>query len=288
MANLIECYDVGGTNIRGAIFESSGKVLMTSRCKTIRKNKLSFIKQIEKMSELLRKSISKNCKIKLVTIALPGYVEKNILINAPVFGIKNLDVAKKLKRKIKEPIFIINDVKAATRAELKFGIGKTTKNFYVLTISTGIGSGLVLDKKVVNNFYGEFGHDVLERDPKKARLCNCKKKGCWQAMASGYALEKIKKPNESWKDFYKKNKKITKQVRDYNAHGIGNMLNAFSVDKIVIMGSMGIEQFKKIVPNRKEIEKYTYIKVPEIVPTKLGDTIGLLGAYIFALEKTSK
>ncbi|MFH0929359.1 MAG: ROK family protein [Candidatus Aenigmatarchaeota archaeon] len=288
MTYLVECYDVGGTNIRGALIKKNGTFVRTAHCRTARKKPLFFIEQIAKMSKLLRNYIPSGFNVISVSIALPGPVKNNILVEAPAMKIKGVDVAKKLSKKIKEPIFLINDMKAAARAELKFGVGKKTKNFYIITISTGIGSGLVINGKTVDSFYGEFGHDILERYSKKAKRCNCGRKGCWVAMSSGLAVEKMKKKNMSFNDFYRTNKKAVSLIRDYNAQGIGNMLNAFSVDTIVIMGSMGVEQFKRIIPSRKEIEKYTLNKVPSIVPTKLGDTIGLLGAYIYALEKMRK
>jgi predicted NBD/HSP70 family sugar kinase len=227
-----------------------------------------FMKQIKEISEFLRTDIPPK-KIKAVSIGIAGPVKNNMLLEFPSLNIrKKIDVVRKLKKKIKQPIFIINDMKAAAWAELKYGIGRSVKNFYILTMSTSIGAGLVINGNVVKGFFGEFGHDVLDRKNNKD----------WGSLSGGGRIEILTKRKM-------KNLKI---IRDYNAHGIGNMLNAFSVDRIVIMGSIGLKQFSKVMPSKNEIRKYTINKIPKIVKTKLGDNIGLLGAYAFATEKLKK
>ena len=290
---LIECYDIGGTKIRGALIKN-GRIIRSLWFRT-NKNPNEFIKQIKQMSNLLRIDIPSK-KINAVSIGLPGIVKNNVLIESHKLKMKNLKLAQKLGKQMKKHVFVTNDLKAAVRAELNFGIGKYVKNFYLLTISTGIGSGLVIDGKVIRGFCGEFGHETLERNPKKANKCNCGRLGCWETMSGGLGIERIIKKRLKRKltveEFFnsknKKAKDIIKEVRDYNAHGIGNMLNAFSVDRIVIMGSVGLNQFSKIIPSSNEIKKYTINKIPKIVKTKLGDNIGLLGAYVFATEELKK
>jgi predicted NBD/HSP70 family sugar kinase len=114
-------------------------------------------------------------------------------------------------------------------------------------------------------------------------------------MSSGLGIETIiereLKRKLTIKNFFRlynsdnKIKEIIKRIKDYNAQGIGNMLNAFSVDLIVLMGSIALNQFNKVIPSSEEIKKYTINnKIPKIVPTNLGDNIGLLGTFVFALE----
>jgi len=292
---LFECYDIGGTKIRGALIQKNGEILIKKSIKTKKGSPDKLIKQIKYLSNSLRKDINSK-DVVAVSLALPGPVKKNILLESPQLNIKSkLDLASKFKKYTKKPVFVINDMKAAIRAELKFGIGKKVKNFYLLTISSSIGSGLVVDGKILEGFYGEFGHDILERDSKKAIVCVCGRKGCWGAMSGGIGIEKTMRKElkktltvERFFDIYKKDKRVKKiieNIRSYNAHGIGNMLNAFSVDEIVIMGSVGLNQFKKIIPSSKEIKKYTINNIPKIIPTKLGEDIGLLGAFAFAHER---
>ncbi len=296
---MIECYDVGGTNINGSLIDKQGNIIVSQSCKTIRGNPIEFVKQIKRLSSSLRVHSPKN--IDAVSLGLPGPVENGILIESPPMKLHSrLDLISELNKDIKEPIYIDNDLKTAIRAELCLGIGRRVKNFYLLTISTGIGTGIVLDRKLLTGgTYGEFGHCILERDANKANECGCGRRGCWVAMSSGYGIEitaeKKFKKHLTVEDLFEmynigdtKVREIVRKVRDYNAHGIGNMVNAFPVDVIVVMGSIGLNQFKTIIPSPEEISRYTINKIPEIVPTKLGDTIGLLGAYMLAREKLGK
>jgi len=293
---FIECYDIGGTKLRAALVRKDKPKIVLSKTVDTIKGPQNLLRQILELSNFFR-SHEKN--IVAVSIGMPGIVVNGFLQRSHPLNItKPFNLSLKLKKYIKEPIFIENDLKAAVRAELHLGIGKKVKNFDLLTISTGIGVGIVIDGKALKSPCGEFGHDVLERNLKLANRCRCGNIGCWQAMASGDGIElttkkelgKIIKPKELFELYKSGNpiaKKIVKSVRSYNAHGIGNMLNAFPPDVIVVMGSVGLNQFKSIIPTKNEIKKYTPNSIPRIVPTKLGEEIGIYGAYFVAREKMS-
>jgi glucokinase len=291
---VIECYDIGGTKIRSALVSiNRPKIILSKSVKSIKGDPKKILKQILEISTFLRKS--KNQVIAL-SIGVPGPVVNGIMQKSPPLHINNpVDFSSELKKMIKQPIYVENDLKAAANAELNMGIGKKVKNFNLLTISTGIGVGIVINGKALSGAYGEFGHDVLERNPKLANRCSCGKSGCWVSMASGYGIEQTankqigKIDAEHFFELYKSGnsiaKKIVEKVRDYNAHGIGNLLNAFPSDMIVVMGSIGLKQFNNVIPSPKEIKKYTINRIPRIIPTKLGEEIGIFGAYFVAQKK---
>tara|TARA_Y100000310_G_scaffold186269_1_gene186343 strand:- start:2416 stop:3300 length:885 start_codon:yes stop_codon:yes gene_type:complete len=291
---MIECYDIGGTNIRAALIHD-GEILLLKKVKTHPKE---LISQIKILSKYLREESSKlniKHKIKSVSIALPGIVKNNILLNAPPLHInKEIDFEKELK--FKEPLFIDNDLNIAARAELKYGYGKNNKNFYLLTISTGIGVGIILNSELIKGNVGEFGHNVIETDKKLMNKCSCNNYGCWVSLCSGYGInlliEKFLKENISIEELFKRyeNKdqeaiSLIEKIQNYNAHGIAIMNNILDLD-IVVMGSIALKQFKHIIPSEKQIKNYTINKIPKITLTKLGDNIGILGCYLLAQEKT--
>jgi len=289
---VVECYDIGGTNIRGALVNDKPEIVRSKSIKTIRSDPQKFLEQILEVSSFLRDSKE---EVTTVSIGVPGPVVDGVMQSSPPLHLDNpLDISSQLSKKIKEPIYVDNDLNAAASAELHMGIGKEVKNFYVLAIGTGIGVGIVIDRKLLSGACGEFGHDVLERNPELANKCTCGKLGCWVAMSSGHGIEQTAKKEigeiapkrlfEMYNSGDSATKKIVERVRDYNAHGIGNMLNAFPTDAIVVMGSVGLKQFDAIIPTAEEIKKYTINKVPKIVPTKLGDEIGLFGAYFLSKE----
>jgi len=306
MQGFVECYDVGGTNIRGALIDIENHINKPacSSCKTIKGSPQEFFKQIKGISKKMREEFFslgyKPQNILAVSLGLPGPVRNNMLLAAPPMHISSsMDVVAGLKDDVKEPIFVENDMKAAVRAELKLGIGKKLKNFCLLTISTGIGVGVVADGNVIREASAEFGHIVLERDLERANKCSCGKYGCWVAQSSGYGIEllsekflKRKIDAKEFFDMYDSNDKnagdIVEVIKDYNAHGIGNIVNVFYLDAIVVMGSIGLNRFKIVIPSKEEIGKYAINDVPRVVPTELGDDIGLLGAYMVARDNLKR
>jgi len=291
---VIECYDVGGTNIRGALVASdSPEIILSKSIKTVRGNPKKILKQILEISAFLRDSKE---KVIAVSLGVPGPVVDGVMQKSPPLQLSNpLDFSSELNKEIKEPIYVDNDLNAAAMAELHMGIGKQVKNFNLLTMSTGIGVGIVIDGRILGGACGEFGHNVLERNPKLANKCSCGNTGCWVAMASGYGIGQIASKEigrmtardlfELYRSGNPIAKRIVERARDYNAHGIGNILNAFPTDALVIMGSMGLNEFNHIIPPVKEIKKYTINKIPKIIPTKLGEEIGIFGTYFVAKEK---
>ncbi|MBI2672281.1 ROK family protein [Candidatus Woesearchaeota archaeon] len=281
---LVECYDVGGTSIRGALVNKGSLVE-----KVKESTEKDFCSQIRKISKILRKN---NQPASLVVI-VPGPVDKGVMLNAPPLGISRSINIKKELSDLCDNIHIANDIDAAIEAEIKYGAGISLGSFYLLTISTGIGSALAVNGKRVENFAGEFGHTVLERRDKFSFYCGCSNYGCWVSLSSGMGIMNLAGiylgKRISAEDVFKlaesKNhiaERIIKRAKDYNAQGIGNMINVMPVEGIVVMGSIGIEQFDKIIPGVYEIKKYTIFKnrIPKIIKTKLGDDIGLLGASV--------
>ena len=286
---VVEVYDVGGTWIRGAIVDRN-RILKFVKEGTQK----DFCSQIKNISLELKKNFDVNGLVVLV----PGPVVKGVLLKAPPLGIVNkIDVKKELKG-FNANVYIENDLNAALQAELNDGIGRKYKNFCLLTISTGIGAGIVLNGRPVGGTSGEFGHCVIERRPEFLFQCGCGNKGCWASLSSGKAIENLAKTligrelscEEVFK-LAKKNgdvEKVISLIRDYNAHGIGNIINSFAFEVISVMGSIGREQFDTVIPSRSEIKRYTVNPVPKIIKSSFGDEIGLIGSYYIAKGMGSK
>ena len=289
---LIEVYDVGGTLIRGAVGYLREKVTFLEKVQE--PTEKDFCAQIRRLSPNLRKAH----KPDLVSIIVPGPVKEGVLLKAPPLGITSpININYELSSFDKK-VYVGNDLNAAVQAELSEGIGKYVENFYLLTISTGIGAGIVLNGIPVSGTSGEFGHNVIERYWGLHIECGCGNYGCWGSMCSGKGIEMLARkfihkrltPKEVFgldEIGNRDAKDLISKVRDYNAQGIGMMVNAFEVDKIAVMGSIGLKQFDKIIPSKEEISRYTVNKIPDIIPTSLGDDIGLIGAYYYGMLHTS-
>lgn len=124
-----------------------------------------------------------------IGIGIAGQIDKkeSKLLFGPNLGWKEVDIKEKLKR-FNCPIAVLNDVRAATLGEWKYGSGKGFSNLACIFIGTGIGGGFVTDGKLLegaNNSAGEIGHMVVDMNGPK---CTCGNFGCLEAFAGGWAI----------------------------------------------------------------------------------------------------
>lgn len=275
---IVEAYDVGGTWMRGALVSPEG-IFAREKESTQR----DFLGQIRSLSRKLRMHGTPDC----VSVAVPGPVKGDVLYGAPPLNReRSINIAKGLSG-LEKKVFVENDLNAAALTEMHEGYGREWQSFYLLTISTGIGVGIVLKGRPVGGASGEFGHcNVnLRQFPLQ---CACGRIGCWAAYASGPGIDNFaqkfysitKEEVFEGKSLYAR--AVLRFLRNVNARGLGIMVNALDVQGIVVMGSLGLGQFEKIIPSKGNIRKYAFNSVPPIVRTELGDDIGLLGAYYVA------
>lgn len=285
--------DLGGTKIAGVLASPTGKVLMDVQIPTeAAKGKKKVIENIKKAIHMLIKS--QKVTIKAIGIGAPGPIlyEKGIVIEAPNLpGWKRVNIKKVLEKDFKVPVFVDNDANCAALAEAWFGAGKFVRHFVYMTISTGIGGGIIIDKKIYRGAIGsagEFGHVII--DP-KGPLCGCGNHGCLEAMASGSALKRI----TGWDAIalelaarqgnLKAQKAIEEAARNL-AIGIANLVNIFNPEMIIIGGGLSNMRELIISPIKNEFKKYALslpAKSVRIVRAKLGTKAGVLGAVALCL-----
>jgi glucokinase len=290
--DVFECYDIGGTNIRAALIGDGRIIEPFVNVSTEKNNVDSLIQQIKKISSSLRgkhPDITSG-QIKTVSIAVPGPVEGMTLLGSkPLEFDEEIDFISLLGDYFNVPLLVGNDLNMAVQGELALGKFNGINNFCLLTLSTGIGVGVIVNGSLYNR-KTEIGHSIIETNPRLANPC-LGHSGCWVAQASGNGIEKtVEAMGEKLTTFEifeePKFQELVDRVREYNAYGIGNLINAYDPEKIIVMGSLGLKQFNKVIPEPSQIRKYALSKnIPEILPTVLGENIGLLGAYFSA--KTS-
>jgi len=268
----ILCFDIGGTQFRSAV-SCGGELLFLEKQPTPYSDWASvralILDQIRKQSG---RAVG-------ISIALAGPVRAGVLECSVPMGLEqSVDVKSDLQQYTELEISVMNDLYAATAAENAVGVGVGTQNFCLISLSTGIGVGAVCDGKQISANI-EIGHSVLERDQNLARDCHGHR-GCWVAQASGLALKQIGL-SDMEESIALQAQKSASRLRSYNAHGIGNVVNAYSPDIIVITGSLGANQFDVVIPYAAEIRQYCLTsKIPKVVLSELGDNAGLIGAGI--------
>lgn len=186
--------DIGGTSIKGGIVSDNGKLYDTFKMAVNKgePQKNTIDKLIKLIKRFLKKNNHKIEEFVGVGCGVPGIIDSTNGVVTFSGNLKwhNLPLKKLLEEGLGLPVKITNDANAAALAESKYGSGSKYKSFLMLTLGTGIGSGIFVDGKLYEGNLGkgaEFGHSLLVMD---GRLCSCGRRGCLEAYASATALVK--------------------------------------------------------------------------------------------------
>lgn len=310
--------DIGGTKIAAGLADEQGKLLKKLVLPTCTSaNKEQVIKQLLSIIEELAGAAPKRSTFK-VGIAIPGQAnQKGKIFNIPnIPALKGVNLAQKLQSQFKAKYSLENDANAAAVAELVFGAGKTLNNFIYITISTGVGSGIVLNKQLykgATGSAGEAGHMILFPN---GLLCGCGNYGCWETLGSGTALANMAKAKVLNKEKTLINKLADNNLKNitakivfaaalqndplalnlvkintfYNAMGIANLTNLFDPEAIIIGGGLSFagkiffDNLKYHLTFFKKLNPTNSIKILKAGCKKES---GLLGALALA-KKTGK
>ncbi len=232
-----------------------------------------------------------------VGVTIPGLANDRVWIYAPFSGIQNFPIVEALERRFRKPIFIENDVNACAIAEGIFGACRDVNDFIWLTISNGIGGGIILDGKIYRGslgFSGEFGHlNVVEN----GELCGCGNRGCLEAECAGPGISRFyarltgeripaadiaKRAQEGEENALKTFEREGKVL----GHALANASNILNPAKIIIGGGVA-RAWKFFAPAmEREFQKNIFQRANvniKIEPTALGYEAALLGAAALTL-----
>ena len=309
--------DLGGTNIAIGIVDEKYNIIAKKSVPTNCPRSADEISDdiAKTIYELLNDSDISISKVAWVGIGTPGSVnsETGVIERAHNLGFSNTPLKKLLEDRLNVKCFIENDANAAAYGEFLNGAAKGANNAVCITIGTGIGGGIIIDKKIYtgSNFYGaELGHTTIEINGKE---CNCGRKGCMERYCSATALieqtqEKMLKYPDSimWQecngdiskvsgrtafDAMKKKDIIAKEVVDkyieYLACGCTNFVNIFQPDVLIIGGGVSKEGGVLLNPLKEIISRESFDKDPEkatrVLAATLGNDAGIIGAAFLGL-----
>ncbi len=305
--------DLGGTNIAVGVVDKNFNIIGRGKMKTNAPRPAKAI--FDDIATAIRMAVSDAeitlDEVKSIGIGTPGSVNKaeGIIDYANNLDFDHVPAKELLSENLgMDKIYIDNDANCAALGEALAGAGKGTDSFVAITLGTGVGSGIVIDGKLVvgcNYAAGEMGHMVICMDGEQ---CNCGRRGCWERYASATALiaqtkDAMKKNVDSimWDlvddniskvsgrtafDAMRKGDAAGKQVVDnyirYIAVGLVNVINALQPDVICIGGGISHEKDNLLVPLRKHINRGRYsiysAKQTEICCATLGNDAGIIGA----------
>ena len=194
--DLVLGIDVGGQTTKCGVVDAEGKIL--AQCVIRSDQHTDAAEFTDSLAEALHDLVTKagvEGRILGIGMGAPnGNYYTGEIENAPnVAWARNgrVPLAQMLSDRMEGiPVILTNDANAAAVGEMRYGAARGMKNFIVITLGTGVGSGIVIDGKVVyghDGFAGELGHTCAIRD---GRPCGCGKKGCLEAYCSAVGAAK--------------------------------------------------------------------------------------------------
>ena len=192
MANMAKPYvigiDMGGTNTAFGIVDARGNVIASDSIKTGKHSDINdYIDEL--YTEITRIMVANDAvdKINGIGIGAPnanyytGVIENQVNLPWPT----PIPLAKLITDKFGIPCVITNDANAAAIGEMTYGVARGMKDFIMITLGTGVGSGIVVNGQMVyghDGFAGELGHVIVK--PNNGRMCGCGRAGCLEAYCS--------------------------------------------------------------------------------------------------------
>ena len=276
--------DMGGTNTVFGIVDARGNVVAKSAIKTgAHPDDINlYIEDIATGLNKLIEEVGGKDRIKGIGVGAPNgnYYTGNIEFapNLPWKGI--IPFAKLLSDKMNIPTALTNDANAAAVGEMTYGAARGMKNFIMITLGTGVGSGIVINGDVVyghDGFAGELGHTISVRQ--NGRICGCGRTGCLEAYASATGVARTAReilessdkqsllrnlPPESItsKDVYDaavKGDKLAQEIFDFTGKILGEALADFiafsSPEAIILFGGLAKSGEYIFKPIQKAIDE---------------------------------
>lgn len=182
--------DLGGTNSVFGIVDQRGEIKVTTAIKTQGYEKVEdYVKASVDALQVIIDQVGGIENIKAMGIGAPnGNFYKGTIEYAPNLSWGHdciVPLAELFSKALGIPVALTNDANAAAIGEMTYGVARGMKNFIMLTLGTGVGSGIVLNGQMIygsDGFAGELGHVIMRRD--NGRQCGCGRKGCLEAYCS--------------------------------------------------------------------------------------------------------
>ena len=308
--------DLGGTTVKIAFFEESGKMVSKWEIPTVTTNGGSQI--LPDIAASIREYLEQNNVAQTdllgIGIGVPGPVNSKGIVNRCVnLGWGVFDINEELSRLTGLPVKAGNDANVAALGEFWKGGGKDFNNMVFVTLGTGVGGGIVIEGQLLHGAHGsgaEIGHMVLNRD--ETAVCGCGKRGCVEqyCSASGIVrMAKLELENSDEDSTLRTQEKFTcKDVFDaardgdklaltvldrfyaYMGEFLANVCNVVNPEVVVLGGGVSKAGSVLLDGLRPYFHKYVFHAASnvEFALAVLGNDAGAYGAFKLALDAFGK
>jgi glucokinase len=308
--------DIGGSKLAAAVGTADGKLVgITTTPTPQRLRPQEVVTSLLDLANLaVRKANAIWKEVKAVGISFGGPVnfQQGFTIACHHLpGWSNVPLVKVVKNKLQLPTVMDNDANVSALGEARLGAGKGAADFAYLTVSTGIGAGLILDGKIyrgTGSLAGEVGHTLLRPG---GPLCTCGRNGCLEALASGWAIARSAKEalaisqEQSLLHAVAEKEldaravanaaglgdalalKVMAEAADALGQGIATIINALNLPLVVVGGGVTKSGEILFLPLREAVKRYAVPEASEtvkIMPAELKDNSPLVGAILLASD----
>jgi glucokinase len=300
-----------------AIAETGGEVLSKLQLPT--QSSLGPLSALDKMSEALEKMLAEGpYDLEAIGVGSPSPIDvRKGLIMSPsnLLEWSEFPIVDLLNSRFDVPVKLENDANAAAIGEYIYGAGRGYRNIFYLTVSTGIGGGLIIDGNLyhgISTAAGEIGHTIIQPD---GILCNCGSRGCLETISAGVhiarrARERLEKGETSILsgmmsnpdsitartvvDAARQRDPLATAIWDETCHflaiGIANVITLVAPEIVIVGGGVAAAGDLLFVQLRERVPRFVSM-VPadeiNIIPAQLGTESGLYGTLAIARELVS-
>jgi glucokinase len=306
--------DIGGTKLAVGVASQSGKLLASERIPTDSGDGPDRV--LSRLIDVCRRVIGEaDVKITAAGVGCVGPLDQKtgyVINPVNLKGWKRVPLVDTIRDALQMPVFLDNDANAAALGEHRFGAGRGVANMIYLTISTGIGGGIITNNQLYqgdNGNAGELGHMSVNF---AGRPCGCGNLGCIETYASGTAIaararEALKPGDRSLLhtlapsaekingqivvEAVRQKDPVAMRIWDETIDALGvamaSFIHIFNPRRIVIGGGISNAGDLLFEPLREKTRRHAMpmlYDICQIVPAELGDQVGVLGAVAVALQ----
>ena len=307
--------DLGGTNIVVGVVDKENNIIGKAERKTNLPRPAAniFEDMYAAALDALDKAGLSMRDVEYVGLGTPGAVEPEsgvITYSANLF-FHNVPAKQMLEDRFGKMAFVGNDANCAAFGEYIAGAGKFARDMIAVTLGTGVGGGIILNKKLHNGFNGaagEIGHMVIQID---GESCNCGRKGCWESYASATALNRMTKelvektgdpivkrvieqegeinakvPYKAAREGSAAAAELCERYAKYIATGVLNLINMLQPEVICIGGGVSHEGDALLIPILEYVKRESYTRdnaedlQTSVKLAELGNDAGIIGVAL--------
>ncbi|HKS10209.1 MAG TPA: ROK family protein [Pyrinomonadaceae bacterium] len=310
LANQVFAVDLGGTYLRIALVDGSGKIHDQVKQRTPRGDSPDVI--VDALAAAADKWSNDGRRIAAVSIMVPGTVDNQnaVVVQAPNLpSLTNFPLKAVLEERFGWPVLLENDANAAAVGEMWLGAARGCRDVVSVTLGTGVGGGVILDGELWRGAHGsagEIGHTTV--DPFSGLKCKCGNVGCLELFASATAIVRMTRDNlpQFPQSMLNREELTAERVYDagragdelalsvfkrfgtYLGVGLANLINIIDPEIIVIAGG-AVNGWDLFACDMKREVNERAVRVTaqqvKIAAAECGDNAGLLGAARLAFTK---